>query len=946
MTPERWKQVENLYHEALQRETGERKLFLEQSQADPEIIQEVKSLLASHQNAGAFLAKPAAESAAQQLAEEQRKELMGRAIGSYRILSQLGFGGMGEVYLAHHERLDRKVALKFLPDFLQDDPTARKRFLREAKSAAALDHPFVCKIYELGAQENTSFIAMEYVPGENLRQRLDRDPIALPDALRIAREVAEGLDTAYQLGIVHRDLKPSNIMLTPQGHVKLMDFGLAKRLMRGKTGSQEETVTADLTEAGTSVGTPAYMSPEQLRGEAVDTRSDIFSFGIVLYEVLTRVHPFQRSHPIETAGAILRDDPPPIGDYLDDVPELLVHMLEKMLAKEAVSRYQSVHEVVTNLNTLTAGTQTAVRETGRSGKLVWISTSLAGAVAIVGIVAFLTRGTDFGNRVPRVMNPVRLTSGQGVEDHPAWSPAGDRLLYESNQNGNWDIWVKSAGRGDPVNLTADHPGSDRYPSWSPDGSQIAFLSLRDERWGLYAMAVGDSPRKLLSVPIDEFYYRGAPQWSADGSEIAVAVLESTRNYAQIISFRDRSTRRILLPRRKGVPALDLSWSPDGQAFAYVVADGDDAEVSRIWMVASSGDEPIAVTEGWTNDRNPLWSADGRELFFVSNRGGTMDLWQQRIGENGKPEGEPRPLTTGLVIRSAVFSPDGSRLAYSRGRHVSNVWRIPILEDRPARWEDAQQLTFDNALVEFIDVSPDGKQLAISSDREGNQDLWLLPSAGGAMSPLTTDDPTPDWGPRWSPDGEEIVFYSYRTGNRDLWIIPSEGGPARQLTVHPTEDAAPAWSPDGTEIAFSSFRAGNRDIWIVGAQGGEPRQASFEPEDTSVADWSPDGTWLVAIAQNQLFRVSAAGGQRDRLTSGPVGPFGARFSWDGKRLYYLREGNLWALSLEEGSKHSMTDLAAKRGTLGWGLATDGQYLYFTWAEETGDLWLMDVAKLAQ
>ena len=695
-----------------------------------------------------------------------------------------------------------------------------------------------------------------------------------------------------------------------------------------------------MTKEGSTVGTVPYMSPEQLRGEELDTRSDIFSFGVVLYEMLTGVHPFRKSQPMETASAILRDDPPPLGDHVDEVPELLQHTLEKMLVKQAVSRCQSVREVSTNLNKVVTDSRTVVvPETSRRTLTPpWIA--LAGLAALT-ILIYVARTPEEG--VPPLTNPVQVTSAVGVENYATWSPDGERLAYESDQSGNWDIWVKQLGGGDPVNLTAGHIGPDRYPSWSPDGRQIAFLSQRNQTWSLYTMAAaGGSPRRVVSLAIDEVYYRGAPQWSSDGAEVAVAIWDSPHNSVELISLQSQETRRIPLPRREGNPCLDLSWSPGGRIFAYVEAEGDAAETSRLWTIPSSGGEPIAVTDGRTNDRSPIWSADGRKLFFVSNRGGTMDLWQQRIGEDGKPEGEAEPVTTGLGIRSAVFSSDGAKLAYSQGRPMANVWSVPILTDRRANWSDAEQITFDNARVEFLDLSPDGKHLALSSDRAGNQDLWLLPNEGGPMSRLTTD-PTEDWAPRWSPDGKEIAFYSYRSGNRDIWVMPSGGGPARQLTSHPAADTIPTWSPEGTKIAFTSRRTSNRDIWIVDAKGGEPRQVTVDLADEGTRDWSPDGKWLVFRSGSGFFRIPAEGGERERLSERPVGPWGARLSPDGAMLYYHgRDDNLWALSLEDGSECPVTDLKGRRGTLGWGIATNKHYLYFTWAEQTGDLWVMDVA----
>ncbi|MDA2924545.1 serine/threonine protein kinase [Acidobacteria bacterium AH-259-L09] len=279
--------------------------------------------------------------------------MVGKTISHYKIIEKIGQGGMGEVFLAHDTSLDRKVALKFLPDFMQQDPVAEKRFLREAKSAAALDHPYICHIHEVGEEDGKSFISMEYVKGETLKEKLAKGVFALKDALETATEIAEALEAAHEQNIVHRDLKPSNIMLTPDGHVKVMDFGLAKQLFPvGDVESQEQTLTASLTKTGMTLGTLAYMSPEQLRGEEVDTRSDIFSFGIVLYEMLTGKDPFKKDRPMETASSILQNDPPPLSRYMDEVPAGLQRTMRKMLVKETGRRFQHIDDVRIDLEEL------------------------------------------------------------------------------------------------------------------------------------------------------------------------------------------------------------------------------------------------------------------------------------------------------------------------------------------------------------------------------------------------------------------------------------------------------------------------------------------------------------------------------------------------------------------------------------------------------------------
>jgi len=277
----------------------------------------------------------------------------------------------------------------------------------------------------------------------------------------------------------------------------------------------------------------------------------------------------------------------------------------------------------------------------------------------------------------------------------------------------------------------------------------------------------------------------------------------------------------------------------------------------------------------------------------------MDLWLQRMGPDAESKDRPQPVTVGIGMRHAVFSPDGTKLAYSRGRNVANLWRVPILEDRPATWADAQQLTLDEAFIECVDVSPNGERLLVNSDRSGNMDLWMLPRDGGELTQLTIE-PTPDWYPRWSPDGENIVFFSYRTGNREIWVMPISGGPARKLTeghATITESWLPAWSPDGREIAFSAPAS----IYVMPSDGGKARQVTRRPESDIYPDWSPNGEWLVFASEGRLWRVPAAGGNPEPLTEAGWGR-APRWSRDGKRVFFAGRGTIrtssrWRQKLE-------------------------------------------------
>jgi Tol biopolymer transport system component len=295
------------------------------------------------------------------------------------------------------------------------------------------------------------------------------------------------------------------------------------------------------------------------------------------------------------------------------------------------------------------------------------------------------------------------------------------------------------------------------PSWSPDGREIAFLSDREGVWGLFTVpAIGGNPRNVLSLPGISIDNWSAPRWSRDGTTLLVSVRQGGENVVIVLSLKSLESTRVTLPEHEGNVCWDLSVRQDGRRFAYVEGTGGATEVTRLWTIPASGGEAVPLTDGRTSVWSPTWSTDRRKVYYVSNRGGSMDLWQQAVADDGSPVGEPFAVTQGLGIRSAAFSPDGARLAYARGGRVGNVWRVPILPDRSATWADAQQVTSEHANIEFVDVSPDGALLAVSSDRRGNQDLWLLPAAGGEMTPLTTD-PTPDWTALVAERGRDCVL---------------------------------------------------------------------------------------------------------------------------------------------------------------------------------------------
>jgi Tol biopolymer transport system component/serine/threonine protein kinase len=868
--------------------------------------------------------------------------MIGTTLSHYEILDEISRGGMGIVYRARDTRLKRDVALKVLPPELVADTDRRRRFVQEAQAAASLSHPHIAVVYEIGESDGITFITMELIDGRKLSEVLEGRPLSMRRALELTFEIAEGLARAHEKNIVHRDIKPANVMVTTDGHAKIIDFGLAKLVEPLSHDSHAPTV-AENTAPGVVLGTTPYMSPEQARGDAVDHRTDIFSLGVVAFEMIEGRRPFQAQTAIETLNAILTVPAPALravtaGSPLAADVQRVVH---RCLEKDRDDRYQTARDLCSELRRLRresdSGASVAIAPGVRPARRVpWMAVAGVAGVLAVSIMVYGWLGKRSRDSATiRLTNPQQLTSAQGAEWFPTWSPEATRVAYMHAG----DIWVTQPG-GAAMNLTPD-AGNGFLPSWSPDGTQIAFASQREDPGYYVVSALGGRPRKIFASTAD----LGRPVWSRDGSRLAGVTLDSSgQQRLEIVALQSMESTSIPLAGRE-TWRTDLTWSSNDQLVAYVDGVSNTPDVTQLWVVRLADGRATALTDGMTLVRTPSFSPDSRTVFYVSNEGGSFDLWQHSLAADGTAIGEPQRLTTGVGMSSAAVSSDGKRLAYSRGLgRVANVWRVPFTADRRVTWADARQLTTDEAFIEFIDVSPDGSELFLSSNRRGNQDIWRMPAAGGEMQQLTSD-PAPDWRPSISADGMQIVFYSYRSGNREIWVVPRAGGPARQVTTHDGGDYHPVWSPDGSRIAFASSRSGAFNVLVVAAGGGEPTPVATNPGD-NLPSWSPDGRWIAFSRGTpeglRLFRVPADGGQAEQITK-RGGNF-SRWSRDGKALYYPRASQIWEANLETGVERQLTEFAGKAGDIGpFGLATDGTYLYFTWEEAQADLWTMDVVR---
>jgi Tol biopolymer transport system component len=879
--------------------------------------------------------------------------MIGKTISHYKILEHLGGGGMGVVYKAQDTKLDRFVALKFLPTGYGTDKDEKQRFIHEAKAASALDHPNICTIHEINETvDGQMFIAMACYDGETLKKKIERGNMKVDAAIDIAIQVAEGLTQAHQEDIIHRDIKPANVMVTDKGVVKIVDFGLAK--LAGQT---------KLTKATTTLGTAAYMSPEQTRGDEVDRRADIWSFGVVLYEMLTGELPFKGDYDQAVMYSILNEEPEPVTAVRTGIPMELEHIVNKALEKENDVRYQHADEMLADLKRVKRDTSKVsrkhvvqipeheavlppVKTQKRMPKSILISATLVLAVAflVIGYNFFLKKSGE-----PKIVQTRPLTQTSAINEvNPALSPDGTRLAYAANEGGNWDIWVLQIATGQKINLTKDYEGDDLSPAWSPAGDWIAFFSQRNDG-GIFIMSALGGPTRQVTVHGG----RDSPNsWSPDGTKLVY----STQAELFIVPTRGGTPKHIPSPHA----AWRSSWSPDGNRIAY---QSYSDSLAGIWTISPDGSDPVVVIEGSGGYWNPIWTNDGKGIFFKSTRGGIRDIWWVPVGPKGKPTGPAKPVTVGVGVSNLTLSRDGAKVAYTKQTDLSIFWSVPLRSDHVLTMDDALQINREAGGLAHLAISPDHKWLAFNSNRSGNQDIWLMRKDGRDLHQLTTDKADDSW-PTWSPDGSQIAFQSDRSGNADIYLMSVRSGFATALTRDAASDIDPAWSPVGDDILFVSNRSGNWDIWAVSVGTGDLRQLTTDKADDSWPTLSPDGRYISFFSRRtgagELFVLPVNGGEPVQLTDfGKTSSFGeyygardARSVWslNGRTIYITYElepedpgRDIWAVSVEDGSMRKVLDFKSGglHGFMAGVLANDGERLYFSEKNFASDLWLAEL-----
>jgi eukaryotic-like serine/threonine-protein kinase len=882
----------------------------------------------------------------------------GTLLGPYQITAKLGEGGMGEVWRATDTKLEREVAIKILAPALAADADALARFEREAKAVAALSHPNILAIFDFGRAGEIAYAAMELLEGETLREPLAAGALPARKATEIAAQVATGLAAAHERGVVHRDLKPENLFLTREGSVKILDFGLARQDEQAGASSQllAAPTLGPRTAAGTVLGTVGYMAPEQVRGETADARADIFSLGVVLYEMLTGRRAFEQGSAVETMSAILREDPPELETLSERASPELARLLERCLEKRPEERFQSARDLAFDLRALATGS-------GRSqagGRALaagrpWRTTALRWALG----AALVAAGAGLGHVAPRTAGGVheaptappwpsfrQLTKLPGGEGSPTLSPDGETFVYVKSDGGGLDLFSQRVDGTTAMLLTADCDRDNFDPAFSPDGRWIAFRSECDGG-GVFVMGATGEARRRVS----DFGF--APAWSPDGRELAVVTERlmqptSRQSTSQLWAVRVDSGERRLVSAHD---AMGPTWSPDGRRIAFWGLKGDTFQ-RDLWRVAADGSQSapeaaIPILDDPPLDWAPVYSRDGRWLYFVSTRGGTYNLWRFALDPaTGEPVGAPEPVTAPSSSAGPfALSADGSRIVYVDFNMRTEIVRAPFDPSRRALAAAPVPVFSGSFEQREQNLSPAGDWIVFTNE-DPPQQLHLMRSDGTGYRQLTTDGDRHRQG-EFSPDGAWLVFQTTR-GGFGLAAIRTDGG-GWQSVASERGLSNPRWSPDGSTIAAFDSDTGAVLFDVRGGLSAAP-SGDLPPVAEGVLfwprAWSPDGALLAGFGSREgqnrslVVRSTSSGEYRTVAPMTTEDGFGTLAFLDRRLLAYASNHAISLSDLDAAGEPKLF-YAPRAGRTVANLAASRDGRWLTWIEraDESDIWLM-------
>ena len=791
-------------------------------------------------------------------------------------------------------------------------------------------------MHDVGCDRNIDFIAMEHIEGKTLEEIVP--PAGLPpkQALAYAIQIAGALAGAHAAGIAHRDLKPGNVMITREGLVKLLDFGLSRKTGLTENGSPTLTLNTGIA------GTPQYMSPEQIRGDPIDSRSDVFSFGAVLYRMLAGRDCFRYGSALEAMNAICSVDAADICEAGPAIPPALESVILHCLEKAPEDRFQSARDLGYALEacaaTLSLMPPPPVVKSPLRRYGLWVVALFVCAGFGVLVSYFYSAGHRAHASVDgRIF--AQITDDAGAELFPSLSADGKTLVYSSKSAGNWDIYLKQVGAAEGVNLTADSPADDIQPALSRDGRYIAFRSERGGG-GIFVMrSDGSGVRRV----VDSGYN---PEWSPDGRQIVYAEESITRpedrsgRVSQVWSVEVASGRKRLVVKDDGVQP---QWSPNGQFIAYWAIDLDGDR--DLWTVRASGGTPVRITRDPFLDWNPVWSPDGAWIYFCSNRGGSMAIWRIAMKEStGEARGAPEPVRTPADYPAHLsFAADGRRMAYAQLITTGRLSSVRFDPAREALVSEPKDIVQSARGVSRPALSPDGNFLAYSST-EQQEDLFVVGVDGTGLRQLT-NGPHRNRGPRWSPDGKQIAFFSTRSGDWEIWTTDAMGIEFRQITNLAGNNVAwPVWSTDGKYLAYTLFGMSTFLIepgkpW--GAQ--KPEKLPPFPGDGQLFNgwnWSPDGRVLAGFLNRDdgiaLYSLASRSFRR-------ISEHGSDPVWlsDSRRLLFLDKGKIHLLDTASGTLRELLSVMPEEiARRGFAVSPDDRYIYFSISTTEADVWMVE------
>ena len=913
--------------------------------------------------------------------------MTGQTISHYEVLEKLGEGGMGAVYKARDTELDRFVALKaILPGkVIRED--SKQRFVQEARAASALNHPNIITIYEISSAHGVDFMTMEFIRGRTLDRVIGRKGLAWPEALKHAVQIADALAAAHAVGIVHRDLKPGNVMITDKGLVKVLDFGLAKLIEPPHRDESEVTQTMQLaqaprTEEGMILGTVAYMSPEQAEGKKVDSRSDIFSFGAVLYEMITGHCAFHGDTKLSILSAILKEEPAPITTAAPAVPRELERIIARCLRKDPARRFQLMEDVKIALEELKeesdSGTLARELPTGvkpfRARTLWLIASAVVLLLAIGGVVWWRARSHPPAQRATAGLT--KMTSDSGLTTDPALSPDGRLLAYASDRSGDGDldIWVQQVATGESVRLTR-HETDDYEPDFSPDDSRIAFRSDRDGGGIFLVSAFGGESRPVAR--------KGrAPKFSPDGAWIAYWTGTEQNN----------PTHMFIVPIAGGAPkqlrpdfrvARSPIWTPDGKHLLFL---GQRELNSRYdwWMTPVESGDPIEVGVWAACQRLGLqpvtgfqllpgaWTAAG-DVIFSARLGDSTNLWRVSISpRTWKVTADPERVTFGAGEEIHPSVSTGGHVVFSSRVTASEVWSARMDGAHGRVLAPAERITQDGAAKERPSLSADSKKLAFLSRRSGSVGVWVKDLATGAETAVTTAPAKVGMGfPQLSKDGSKVAYAVFEVGKGAIYVVGSAGGVPDKVCEGGDCGRPQDWSSDGSKLLYDSyFPPGGRFLLLDLASGQKqellrhPNQFMYRPT------FSPDERWISFHARTSLLgrtiyvapvHVGAATPQSEwiALTDGSTLDYEPCWSPDGL-IYFLSDRDgfrcIWALRLDPKTKRaagtpfpvlhfhtSRRALSNIVNTAFVGLTVTKDRMVYLPGEITGNIWMTEISR---